>query len=116
MVRLTIDSGHALSERVRIATSFVARLRGLLGRREFAADEGLLLRPGGSIHTIGMRFPIDVIFLDGEMRVMRVCPHVSPWRGRIAPRGTRMVLELPAGRAAKTGLAIGQSLRPVSRS
>jgi uncharacterized membrane protein (UPF0127 family) len=86
-----------------------SRLRGLLGRRELPAGEGLLLRPSPSIHTWFMRFPIDVVFLDGDLRVLDVIPALRPWRiaGR---RGARAVLELATGEASRHGLRPGVRL------
>ena len=57
-------------ERCTIADTPVSRLRGLLGRDELAAGEGLLLRPESSIHTWFMRFPIDVLFLEADLTVL----------------------------------------------
>lgn len=90
---------------VTLAATAPRRLRGLLGRRE---PRALLLAPAASIHTCGMRFPIDAVFLDGDLRVIRVVRCLPPWRFAAA-RGARAVLELPAGGAA--GLTPGQRLR-----
>lgn len=92
-----------------VANSGAARLRGLLGRRSLSADEGLLLSSTGSIHTCFMRFPIDAVFLDGELRVLGVAADLPPWRvaGR---RGARAVLELPSGAAARRGIEPGERL------
>ena len=93
---------------VTLAATPAARLRGLLGRR---APRPLLLTGTGAIHTCGMRFDIDVVFLDAELRVVRVVRGLRPWRFAAA-RGARAALELPAGGAA--ALAPGQrlALRP----
>ena len=56
------------------------RMRGLLGRRVLPIGQGLLIENCGSVHTVGMRFPIDVIFLDHAWQVQRVCRHVSAGR------------------------------------
>jgi uncharacterized membrane protein (UPF0127 family) len=93
-----------------LARNPLTRMRGLLGRRGLAQGEGLLLQPAGSIHTFFMRFPIDVVFLDGDRRVMRVAPNVRPWR-TAAVRKARAVLELAAGEAARVGLQPGAVLR-----
>jgi uncharacterized membrane protein (UPF0127 family) len=85
-------------------------MRGLLGRRGLQQGEGLLLQPAGSIHTFFMRFPIDVVFLDGDRRVMRVVPDVQPWR-TAAVRKARFVLELAAGEAARVGMTPGSVLQ-----
>ena len=85
------------------------RLRGLLGRKTLPPGEGVLLRPSNSVHTFFMRFPIDVVFLDGDLGVMAVAPAVRPWRVR-ARWGARAVLELAAGEAARAGLDSGDRL------
>jgi uncharacterized membrane protein (UPF0127 family) len=92
-----------------VADSPFLRMRGLLGRRELGADEGVLLRPAGSIHTFFMRFAIDAIFLDREGRVLRIADAVGPWHAAAA-RGARAVLELRAGEAARRGVAVGDVL------
>jgi uncharacterized protein len=91
-----------------IADTVWTRLRGLMGR-ELEPGEGLLLRPSGSVHTCFMRFAIDVVFLDSELRVLAVSPAVRPWRLRLQ-RGARAVLELPAGQADRVGISAGDHL------
>ena len=81
---------------VRLAATRWARARGLLARREATP---LLLAPARSVHTCGMRFPIDVVFLDDELRVLKVVRSMRPWRVASA-RGARAVLELAGGGAA----------------
>jgi uncharacterized membrane protein (UPF0127 family) len=56
---------------VEVADSFGARLRGLLGRD--GVEGALVLQPARSVHTIGMRFPIDVAFCDRDLRVVATC-------------------------------------------
>lgn len=104
-----LGDGSPVCERCLVADSPLARMRGLLGRRELPAEEGVLLRPAGSIHTLFMRFAIDVVFLDRDGRVLRVAESVAPWRFAAA-RGTRSVLELRAGEAAKRGVSAGDVL------
>ena len=75
-----------------VARTSFTRMRGLLGRRGLAEGEGLLLQPAGSIHTFFMRFPIDVVFLDREQRVVRVVaesPSVADGSGQESPRRAR---------------------------
>jgi uncharacterized membrane protein (UPF0127 family) len=93
-----------------VARTPLARMRGLLGRHGLAEGEGLLLEPAGSIHTFFMRFPIDVVFLDREQRVVRVVPNLRPWR-TAGVRKARAVLELAAGEAARVGMTPGSALR-----
>ena len=96
-------------ERLLVADRPFSRMRGLLGRRSLPHGEGLLLRPAASVHTWFMRFPIDVVFLDRDGRVVRVAPELRPWRAA-GRRGARAVLELPAGECERRGLQIGERL------
>ncbi|MGH8175593.1 MAG: DUF192 domain-containing protein [Steroidobacter sp.] len=106
-ISLGTADGRCIAHDVRIADTLVARSIGLLRERSLAEHQGLLLVPGGSIHTLGMRFPIDVVFLDRRMRVLNLAPNVAPKRFRLAPAGTARVLELAAGRIAQVGVLIG---------
>jgi uncharacterized protein len=114
-VALANDDGNVVCEHCLLAETMFARLRGLLGRSGLSSGEGMLLRPAASIHTAFMRFPIDAVFLDREDRVLKVAAELAPWRAA-ACRGSRTVLELPAGEAARQGLRPGVSLTQVWRS
>jgi len=104
-LNLRVD-GRAAPLRVFHARSFVARLFGLLGRRPLATGEGLLLEPCSSVHTFGMRYPIDIVMLDREGRVLSTRAALGPSRLAAAPR-TRRVLELPPNSLAALGIAPG---------
>ena len=113
MTAALVDAdGRVVCECLSVADSPPARLRGLLGRDVLPSGEGLLLRPAGSIHTAFMRFPIDVVFLDRDMRVLRVVARLPPWRAK-ARRRARAVLELPAGEAERRGIVAGSALAVV---
>ncbi len=73
------------------------RARGLLGREQLGPDEALLIRRCRSVHPFGMRFPIDVVLLDGDDRVVAVVP-MPPRRLLLPRRRVRHVLEAAAGR------------------
>lgn len=92
-----------------IADRPMSRMRGLIGRRGLPAGEGLLLRPAPSIHTAFMRFPVDALFLDRELRVLRVVERLRPWR-MASKRGARAVLEIAAGESARRGVRVGDRL------
>lgn len=89
--------------KVEIASTSFARLKGWLGRKT-AAGTGLLITPCNGIHTIGMKFPIDAVFLDSKNKIIRIAAMVLPWRLIPIVPGARSVLELPAGFAQKLGL------------
>jgi uncharacterized membrane protein (UPF0127 family) len=103
------EGGAALCARCVLADTPFSRLRGLMGRKELGPDEGLLLTPASSIHTSFMRFPIDVVFLDADRTVLGMRDAVKPWR-MTAWRGSRSVLELPAGTCERRGLRPGDRL------
>ncbi len=111
---LMIVSQQGASRRVdldiEMATSWWERLKGLLGKRNLSAHQGLLLMPCGGIHTIGMRFTIDVVFLNNKGEACRICDMVVPFRLRFAPRGTHSVLELPAGMAKQYAIQLADRL------
>src|ERR671929_776651 len=100
VMRLLNGAGDVVVDRCAVADGPWSRMRGLLGRSELPAGEGLLLKPCGSVHMFFMRFPIDAVFLDRELSVVGVVPGLRPWRmaGR---RGAKMTLELAAGEAAR---------------
>lgn len=99
-----------MSMRIHIARSFLQRARGLLGRAPLAADEALLIRPCSSIHTFGMRFAIDVVFIDARGCVLAVHEALGPWRVAHC-RGASAVLEMAPGTAHREGLSPGMSAR-----
>jgi uncharacterized protein len=106
-ISLRTADGTWIAHDVRIAGSFASRCLGLLRNRSITPHDGLLLTPAASVHTLGMRFAIDVVFLSRQMRVLGFAPRVPPWRVRLAPPGTGRVLELAAGQIAASGLALG---------
>jgi uncharacterized membrane protein (UPF0127 family)/CheY-like chemotaxis protein len=100
------DDGRIVCETVVVADRWARRLRGLLGRRRLDRGEGLLLRPSFSIHTAFMRFPIDAVFLDNDLVVLKVAENLRPFR-TASCRGAREVVELAAGECARRGLSVG---------
>ncbi len=111
-VQLELESGAVVCERCLMATNPALRLRGLLGKKELPAGEGILLRPCASVHTMFMRFAIDVVFCDGDLRVLAVAPEVPKWRMR-SQRGAKVAIELAAGEAVRRGVTSGAQLRVV---
>ena len=66
--------------KIRVAKSFLERLRGLIGTSSLAPDEGLLIERCNAIHTCFMRFAIDATFLDAAGGVVKVVRNIPPWR------------------------------------
>jgi uncharacterized membrane protein (UPF0127 family) len=100
--------GQLLFDRMRFARSSRSRLRGLLGRRSLPAGEGLAFREK-SIHMFFMRMPLDIVFCDAEMEIIRIVPELRPWRTAGARRA-RYALEIGPGEAARLGLSEGMTL------
>ena len=101
---------HAtLATRLRIAGTSAERRRGLLDGKSLQKDEGLWIAPCEAIHTIGMRWPIDVIFIDRRYRVRKIAANLAPWRMTLC-WSAFSVLELPAGAAASSETQIGDFL------
>jgi hypothetical protein len=86
-----------------------ARMRGLLGRDGLDPGGGMLIDASPSVHMFFMRFPLDVVFLDRDRKVVRVVANLRPWRVAGARRAAA-ALELPAGAAAAAGLEVGDIL------
>ncbi|HUP87641.1 MAG TPA: DUF192 domain-containing protein [Acidimicrobiales bacterium] len=91
-----------------VATSFRARLVGLLGRDSI--EGAIVLRPARSVHTIGMRFPIDVAFCDRELRVVATCTPMRPHRLGAPRRRAKVVIEAQAGAFDRWRLRPGDQL------
>ena len=103
-------TGAALAVRVERASSMLGRMRGLLGRSELPQGDALLIAPCASIHTLFMRFRIDVVFLSRALRVVRAISGLHPWRATRFHRGAAMAVELPEGTVARTGTREGDVL------
>lgn len=88
-------------ERFPVARGFRARLRGLAWRERSAAGPGLLIPRCRSVHTFGMRFALDVVFLDARGRVVSVRRRVPP-RRLVWQRGAAAVLEIPAAEGGES--------------
>ena len=101
--------GKVVCERCLVADRPLARIKGLLGRRDLPAGEGVLLRPCNSIQMFFMRFAIDAIFLDRSGAVVKIAANLKPWRTAGARRA-RSVIELAAGEADRRGISIGDKI------
>lgn len=99
-----------LGDRIQKADNYFLRLVGLLSRKGLEPGEGLWILPCREIHSIGMRFAFDALFLDRELRVVHAIERMKPFRvSRLVPKA-RSVLELDAGVIAASGTRIGHRL------
>lgn len=100
---------------VEVADSGPKRSKGLLGHSELPPGEGLWIIPCEAVHTFGMQFPIDLIYLDRKRQIKKLRSEVPPWR-LSACLSAHSVLELAAGTIRKMQVKPGDTLefRPAS--
>jgi uncharacterized protein len=98
-----------LAEAADVADTSATRRTGLLKRTSLEPGEGLWIVPCESVHTFFMKFPIDLVYLDRERRVVKVRPAVPAWRMSACFKA-HSILELPAGTAERTGTVAGDEL------
>jgi uncharacterized protein len=96
-----------LATKVRKADKFITRLVGLLKRTHLGPEEALWLMPSKGIHTIGMKFPIDVVFLTRDHRVLGLSSGLAPYRISAVYLRGHSVLELPNGTIRKSCTELG---------
>jgi len=101
--------GRVLADRADIADTSAKRRRGLLKHKSLEPGEGLWIAPCEGVHTFGMKFPIDVIFLSRKKQVLKTRPAMVKRRISFSLRAYS-VLELPAGTLAETGTVAGDQL------
>jgi uncharacterized protein len=107
-IRRTAD-GAVVCERCEVPESAFGRARGLLGRDGLEPGGGMLIDRAGSVHMFFMRFPIDVVFLDRNRKVVRIVHGLRPWRVAGARKAVA-TLELPVGAVGEAGLEEGDVL------
>jgi hypothetical protein len=101
------NSGRILVGNLTVADSIFCRMKGLLGKEGLPDGEGLWIKPCNSVHSFGMKFTIDVIFLNKEQRVITIKSELKPNRLTAIYFGASSVLELPAGSAREAQLSVG---------
>ena len=101
--------GVILGDRVLVARTSQERRTGLLSRTSLESGEGLWIDPCEAVHCFGMKFAIDVLYLDREKRIRKIRSDMKPWRISFC-LPARSVLELPAGTARLTGTQPGDQL------
>lgn len=100
---------EAMADRVEVAVTRSARRKGLLGRTTFGDGGAIVLAPCLAVHTMFMRFSIDVVFVDRDGRALRVVPNLAPWRMAMEPFA-HAVVELPAGSVLEHEIKVGDRL------
>jgi uncharacterized membrane protein (UPF0127 family) len=99
-----------LATKVVKADKFLTRLVGLLKRKKLGPEEAIWLVPSKGIHTVGMKFSIDVVFLNKEKKVVALIPEMAPFRMTGIHLLANSVLELPTGAIKKSRTEVGDQL------
>jgi len=107
---INLDKNTWLATKVRKADNFLTRLLGLVKRKKLGPEEALWLVPSKGVHTVGMKFPIDVIFLDRNNRVVDMVPAMVPYRATKIHLTAYSALELPKGTVKKSRTEAGDRL------
>jgi uncharacterized protein len=109
------EDGRIICDSVTVVDKTFGRMWGLLGRRSLPSGQGIVLRPAWSIHTAFMRFPIDVVFIDSELVVMKIEENLRPFK-TASCRGAREIVELPAGECERRGFEAGDRIAWAARN
>ena len=113
MKQLTVtipEKSVMIGSRIGLASTSPTRFLGLMGKKSLEPGSGILIRPSSGVHTMFMRFAIDVVGLDRDMRVVKVWPRLRPWRLTSVSLKVQSVLELAPGQAEHCGIEPGDQL------
>ena len=102
--------GTLVGASIRVAESGLTRIVGLLGERELLPGDGLLIVPSQGVHTLGMRFAIDIVVLDGEWNVIAIRRELRPFRMTRVFWKAAAVLELRSGIVDSSSTLVGDTL------
>jgi uncharacterized membrane protein (UPF0127 family) len=107
LIAINTSRGVRLTECGRLADTFFTRLVGLLRDRHLEYGDGLWLVPCNSIHSLGMKFSFDAIFLDRNLQVVHLMSEMKPWRISRMILSAKSVLEVPAGLIHQSATQLG---------
>jgi uncharacterized membrane protein (UPF0127 family) len=110
-VRLQTAQGQVLADHCILANTFFSRLKGLLGKKALSAGEAMILIPCDMVHTLGMKFSIDAIFVNRQGVIIKIEDNLRPNRIAARVRNAHSVIEMPAGMSRELKLAPGDILR-----
>jgi uncharacterized membrane protein (UPF0127 family) len=102
--------GTVLGQAIEVAHTAAQKVKGLLGRECLEDGQGLLFRGAGSLHTLFMRFPIDIVYADKSGKVTKLAEGIGPFKLVAAPLRCFYALELPAGAIKASGTRVGDRL------
>lgn len=105
-----ITKKHQYRLSIIATSSFISRLIGLLGTTKPYVNKVLYINPCSGIHTLGMHYPIDVIFIDNNNRVSRIFKSLKPFRITKTKKSDKAALEFPPDTLSQISLEIGDLL------
>jgi uncharacterized membrane protein (UPF0127 family) len=106
---VNLTRGTLLGTRIELADNWWGRFRGFLGRERPREGQGILLAPCSAVHTYGMKFDLDLIFVGACGEVLAVAEQLEPGKTSGRVPGSRYVLEVPAGTIRATKTAVGDT-------
>lgn len=113
MKQLTVtipQKSVTIGAHIGLANTSFTRFLGLMGKKSLAPGSGILIRPSSGVHTMFMRIAIDVVGLDRQLRVVKLWPHLRPWRMTTINLKIQSVLELAPGQIERCGIEPGDQL------
>ncbi len=105
----TTRENKCVIPKVSRTTNFLERMRGLLFSPPLGVDEAILIEPCRSVHTMGMSYAIDLVFLDVDWKIVKIVSNLKPWRSASCARSI-MVLEMMENSLKQLNLSEGQQL------
>lgn len=105
------DTDGVIVENLKPAYSFGKRLKGLMFDKRLKSQSGVHIKPCPSIHTFFMKFPIDIIYIDKEMRIVGLEQSLDPGKFGKRFKNVHSVIELETGRILELGITVGQTLK-----
>lgn len=109
MIIKNITQNIIIATNAEVANNFILRLKGLLGTSRLPSGEALVIRPCNSIHTVGMKYAIDVLFLDKRDIIVKIINVMPAGRFSLCS-GSSYVVELPAGTIESSGTVVGDKI------
>ena len=103
-------NSFVVAEEATIANTPFKRMKGLLGRKELKEGQALVLDPCNSIHTFFMRFPIDILFLDKNNKIIKTISCLKPFRLTAIYFNAALAIELPSGKIQSLSIHKGDNL------
>jgi uncharacterized membrane protein (UPF0127 family) len=109
-------NNSVVAEEVIVASNFFKRMKGLLGKKELRPNQALVLKPCNSIHTFFMHFPIDVLFVDKNNRIIKAISCLKPFKLTPIYLNAAFAIELPFGTIQSFSIQIGDTLLLTEKS